>query len=244
MWTVYTKIADLSIKIDTTYSINHICKEYLIDSCVPDLSISINKSEIEELKNAIPKNEQLYSSYYESVAVYKKICMQMWKFHGMLFHAAVIETGGRGIAFAAKSGTGKTTHLKLWQQFLGNKLKIVNGDKPIVRIIDEVPIAYGTPWCGKERFGNNSSVKLTDICFIERSETNSIEKIYCEAVFNRIFNQILLPTDAEACSVTFDILNKMLSKCNLWLIKCNMNLDAAEVAYSEIFKGDKNDSNL
>ena len=47
-------------------------------------------------------------------------------------HGAVIEYEGNGYMFSADSGTGKTTHILLWRKFLGDKVKIVNGDKPFL----------------------------------------------------------------------------------------------------------------
>ena len=41
--------------------------------------------------------------------------------------------------FCGSSGTGKTTHMLLWQKMLGDRFKFINGDKPIIRFIDNVP---------------------------------------------------------------------------------------------------------
>ena len=43
----------------------------------------------------------------------------------------LISFDGQGIAFAAPSGTGKTTHIKLWQRLYGDRVEIINGDKPL-----------------------------------------------------------------------------------------------------------------
>ena len=50
-----------------------------------------------------------------------------------VLHSATFDVDGVGVVFAAHSGTGKTTHMLLWQKLLGDKMTIVNGDKPIVR---------------------------------------------------------------------------------------------------------------
>ena len=157
-----------------------------------------------------------------------------------LMHSATFDVDGVGVAFAAHSGTGKTTHMNLWQQLLGDRMVVVNGDKPIVRFFDEepnTPYAYGTPWNGKERLGCNMRTPLKHICFIERSETNYVEKVQKQDVINRIFNQVYMPKDPVAVANTMTLIDRLLSCTDLWIIHCNMEPSAAEVAYNTIING-------
>ena len=153
-------------------------------------------------------------------------------------HSACFDVDGVGVAFAAHSGTGKTTHMNLWQKLLGDRMTVVNGDKPIVRFFDDepkTPYAYGTPWNGKEHLGCNMRTPLKHICFIERSETNFVEKLDKAEAINRIFNQVYKPKDPIAVMNTMTLIDRLLSCCNLWIIHCNMEDDAAETAYNAIF---------
>ena len=95
-------------------------------------------------------------------------------FDAFLLHAAVIEVDGLAYAFAAPSGTGKTTHIALWKKFFGDRANIINGDKPIIRFENGTPYIYGTPWCGKEGYNINTKAPLAALCFIERSPENTI----------------------------------------------------------------------
>ena len=80
-------------------------------------------------------------------ALYRKICGFVLAHDAFLMHCAVIGYEGRGYAFSAPSGTGKTTHIRLWKQVFGaDRVTVVNGDTPILRLIDGVFYAYGTPW--------------------------------------------------------------------------------------------------
>ncbi|MBO5020522.1 MAG: hypothetical protein J6D52_07650 [Clostridia bacterium] len=237
MWKTYVKIADLNVEFVTKYSIGHICKKYKIEEpSNVDITVTVSEEEIQKEKNLIPENERVNEAYYETVCVYRNLAKQLWQYNSLVFHAATIKVDGRAIAFAAKSGTGKTTHMRLWQQLLGENLTVINGDKPIIRFIDGNPTAFGTPWQGKESLGDNICAPLTDICFIVRSETNSTEKVTSEEIFDKIFNQILLPDDFMGRVTTLELVNNLLKKCNLWLIKCNMDIDAAATAYNAIIK--------
>lgn len=236
MWDTYVQIANLNIKFITKYSIRHICKEYLINPVSkPDIIVTVSENDINKEMMPFPEQERLYPAYYETVCLYRNLCQHLWKYNAMIFHAATFKVDDRAVAFAAKSGTGKSTHLALWQKLLGERLKVVNGDKPIVRFIDDEPIVFGTPWNGKEGLGENTSAVLKDICFIERSITNSVSKLSKEDVINRIFNQTLLPNDPLGKGITLSLIDQLLAKCNIWCIKCNMEQQAAEIAYNTIF---------
>lgn len=39
----------------------------------------------------------------------------------VLFHSCVVEYEGRAFAFTARSGTGKSTHARLWMRYLGDR---------------------------------------------------------------------------------------------------------------------------
>ena len=130
--------------------------------------------------------------------------------------------------------------MNLWQELLGDKMTVVNGDKPIVRFFDdepEMPYAYGTPWNGKEHMGCNMRTPLKHICFIERSETNYVEKANKKDIVNHIFNQVYMPKDPVAIMNTMQLIDRLLNCCNLWVIHCNMEPEAAEIAYNAIING-------
>ena len=105
------------------------------------------------------------NGYLESLAIYRKIAEKVIEYNGFLLHGVVVEVNKCGIAFLARSGVGKSTHVMLWKELLKNKLTIINGDKPLVRIIDGKIFAYGTAWAGKEKLHKNTKTELrkTDI---------------------------------------------------------------------------------
>ena len=231
------KVADFKFDIHNIYPHAQIkTKEYSsVDTVISD-SFKISMQDIEYERVLI--NEKKCSPYLETVAIYRKIAEWLPVKNAFVFHCACFDVNGVGVAFAAHSGTGKTTHMNLWQKYLGDKMVVVNGDKPIVRFFDdepETPYAYGTPWNGKERLGCNMRTKLQHICFIERSETNFVEPMKKEDVIDRIFNQVYMPKDPVAVVNTMQLIDRLLSCCKLWTIHCNMEDDAAKIAYNAIF---------
>ena len=115
--------------------------------------------------------------YYESLCVCRAICRRLPFYDAFLIHAAALEVDGAAYLFAAPSGTGKTTHARLWQQQLGPKAHFINGDKPVLRVLDGTFFACGTPWNGKEGLGANLVCPVGGICFLERGTENRIRRL-------------------------------------------------------------------
>ena len=147
-------------------------------------------------------------------------------------HAACIEMDGEVYVFCAKSGTGKTTHLNLWQQAYGEKVHIINGDKPIIRKINNEFIVYGTPWCGKEGYNINTSAPLKAICFIERGAENVIKRIQPSDVMKKLAHQIIMPVNPAEMAVYLDMMDILVNHTPFYILSCNMNIEAAYISYN------------
>lgn len=229
------KIADFVIEIDNKYDfIEKQCSAYLTDEENVDLTVSCTSEEMEAEKqsSAYPFPD----GYIESLCIYRNICLQIVKSDAILVHSAVIEVDGNAYAFLARSGTGKSTHIALWRKALGERVHIVNGDKPIFRYIDGALYAYGTPWCGKEGWNKNTRARLKAICFLERGAENSIERISASDSSSRLLRQILMPNDAQGAIKTLEIVDRMLNGTPLWLLKCNISEESAILAYNTMSK--------
>ena len=97
---------------------------------------------------------------------------------------------------------------------------------------------YGTPWCGKENYQVNTKAPLAGICFIERAPQNSIARLpKCDAV-SRLFVQLLLPKEREEAEKTLDLAGKLIDSTPTFLLKCNMEVEAAAIAYQALHEAD------
>lgn len=229
----YIRIADLCVQIHNQYEyVRLLCEDYIVKApdTEPDIVVSVTPQELQDELTDLGGAARI--DYVEGVCMYRNICKQLPStFDAYLLHCAVIEYEGQGYAFAAKSGTGKSTHISLWQKRFGNTVHIVNGDKPILRFVGNQLYAYGTPWCGKEGFQTNTSVPLKAICFLERDTTNSIRPISAGDAVMRIFHQILTPKDVQEVDSLFPLLDRTLKTVPCYLLGCNISEEAAEVAY-------------
>lgn len=228
------KIADFIIDFkNISASAESFLKEYAYND-TPQFVIELAPNDIEHAYTLTDIPQTPLQA--EFTALYTKLISTIPLYDALFFHASLIEVHGVGVAFTALSGTGKSTHTLLWKKLLGEKVQIINGDKPIIRFIDGVPYGYGTPWCGKEHWGKNAKTPIKHICFIERSLENSCEKISPDIALKSIFNQIFIPKDPAAAFSTLGLLDNIFKNIDLWVIKCNTDIEAAEIAYNTIFK--------
>lgn len=236
------ELADHIIRIHNHFSyIVSLCRDYIVtDTEYYDFEIEIP---IETIQTEQQKSQlEVSLAYCESICVYREISLKLLKYQTMLMHSAIISCDGRGYAFCAKSGTGKSTHIALWKKVYGNRVKIINGDKPLIHqgVSDSDHktsfIAYGTPWCGKENWGARDQVSLNAICFIERGTVNSIRRMTDTEIINKLFHQLLIPDQEELLNIEMDMVDSLIKEVPFFLLTCNISEEAAMTAYQQLSK--------
>lgn len=226
------RIADLTLDITPKYGyLADMCAPYLADGGTPELCISVSDAEImAESAPDVPS----HPGYLESLAVYRKIAERLADFDGFLCHGAVIAENGRGYMFCAPSGTGKTTHVRLWQKEFPDTV-VINGDKPIIRRQGAQWIAYGTPWAGKEGLQTNLGVPLGGICMLERAKENTVHAIDPDDRLTALARHVYFPHDARAAK-TVALLASATAAVPLFSLGCNISPQAAHLSHSTMTK--------
>ena len=225
------RIADFLIDIEPRFPLmrKHL-EEYAYEGeGKADFSVRVTDEMLEKQRAAQP---EFSLPYHESTCILRVIADTVVHRGCFLMHAAVIAVDGVAYAFTAKSGTGKSTHLRLWMEMLGDRAFVLNGDKPFLRLFEDGTVrAYGTPWCGKEGWQRNTSLPLGGICFLERDVTNHIRPLAANEAVERIFSQLLKPSTAAGLAATLDMADRVLAGVPLWLLGCNISPEAAETSY-------------
>ncbi len=170
--------------------------------------------------------------YLGFLALYRKIAEKMPEYNTFLFHGSVVAVDGQGYLFTAKSGTGKSTHTGLWRQVFGDRAVMVNDDKPLIQITDEGVFVCGTPWKGKHKLGANLRVPLKGICILTRAEENVIRPLSAAEAMPMLIQQTYRPADPVALSKTLTLLRQLTERTGLYRLGCNMDPQAALVAYN------------
>mgnify|MGYP002625229222 CR=1 FL=1 len=230
------KIADIVFDADIRYRYTYnVMKDYLVDDEPARFSIVVTDEDLENEKKLSPY--ELSAPYYESTAVYRKYIYEVLnKYDAFFFHCSSIAVDNKAIMFTAKSGTGKSTHRNLWIKNYGDKVTVINDDKPIIRKIDGVFYVFGTPWQGKENLGNNIKVPAKALCFLSRSEENSVGPLETSEVIARALNQTVRPKETELMSNLLDLLEGFINQVDCYDLRVNMEDDAAITAYNAIIK--------
>ena len=239
------KIADRIIEIRSLHLMIHEqCKEYRAVG-VPDFSIEITLSDIvfeREKSTQADKAEeraiQFYSDgYLETLAAYRKIAERMPEYDTVLFHGSAIAVDGQAYLFTARSGTGKSTHARLWRELLGDRAIMVNDDKPLIRISDTGTIIYGTPWDGKHHLSNNIAVPLKAICILERAKENAIRLVTREEALPMLIQQTYRPAYPLTLEKTLMLIDRLGRDVKLYRLGCNMDIGAAKLSYDAMKEG-------
>ncbi|MBE6595314.1 MAG: hypothetical protein E7644_05895 [Ruminococcaceae bacterium] len=229
------RIAELNVLIHNIYPYcESFCAAYRAEFDTADIEVAVSEEEVQ--KEMADGTGAFPVGYYEVICVYRKIALCLPQFGGFVFHASVVECDGKAYAFAAPSGTGKSTHTRLWLKVFGDRARVINGDKPIFRLTEKGWYAYGTPWQGKEHWGANAAAPLQALCFLTRAEQNRIEPLGDEEAVGRLFHQVLLPSDAATADRFLTLLDDLITHTPTYLLGCNMNDDAALVAFSGMQK--------
>ena len=223
-------IADTVFEFRTKYEYTrNLCKDYVCnDDAITDYSFSVTDEEIDYERSL---NTDCSIEYAESLAIYRKILSYILQHkNGLFLHCAAIVYNDKAFLFLAKSGVGKTTHISLWKKCFKNSVKIINGDKPIIRMIGNDFYVYGTPWRGKEKLGKNVSCKIYGCAFIERAKDNSVVKASADYFIKKIFEQIVRPKKADEAEVTLELLEKFYKNVPFYVIRCNTDKESAIIA--------------
>ncbi len=203
---------------------------FSVETAQADIDYERTKSAREDEVEGIPVR-QFSDGYLETLAVCRAIAEKLPEYGAFLFHGSCVAVDGAGYLFTARSGTGKSTHTRLWRELFGDRAVMVNDDKPLIRMTDGAAEVFGTPWDGKHRLSANISVPLKAICILERAERNSIRRVTAGEAYPMLLQQAYRPADPEAMRRTLTLLDELSASVALWRLGCNMEAEAARVAY-------------
>lgn len=155
---------------------------------------------------------------------------------GILIHSSVIIRDGGAVLCLGESGTGKSTHTRLWlENFEGTKL--LNDDSPVVRMVDGVATVFGSPWSGKTHYYVPENYPIRGFMRLSQAPHN---KIFRLPVLRAI--GALLPScppafayDDSLQDSICDTVSNMISVTPVYHLECLPNNEAAQLSYSTIY---------
>ncbi len=162
----------------------------------------------------------------ETIAL-RRICM----------HCSCIVSDSNAYLFLGESGTGKSTHTRLWRENIEGAF-LLNDDSPILSFEDGKVWIYGSPWSGKtpcykqERYPLGGCVRLSQAPFNEIVRLSSLRAFAalhpsCPPQFamdERLYDEIS------------QTLGEILGRTAVWHLKCLPDAAAAVLSHETITK--------
>ena len=174
-------------------------------------------------------------AYMESAAqFYGKLV----EYGGFYLHCSAVVLEGRAYLFSGNSGMGKSTHTRLWQSTFGSGARVINDDKPALRLIDGVWYAYGTPWCGKDGININEKAPVAGVCFLKQAPHNAIRRLDNQEALENILKQtIRIFDDPMLLGAVLGHLDHFLKTIPVYELENLPVPDAARLSYETMRRG-------
>lgn len=244
-------LADVPVLITSLYDeVHQMCAPYATD-LPAQIHITTSHAQIEaegmesdetRRKEGLPELH-FPAPYLETLAVYRQLATQLLDLGVLLMHGSVIAVDGEGYLFTAPSGTGKSTHVRLWRELFGERAVMINDDKPLIRVdatfhtphsasdVQHCSLVYGTPWDGKHHLSTNTSVPLRAIIHLHRGDDNHIEPTTPAEMLPTLLQQTFSPDTAVGTIQILSLIDGLSKHVRFYSLHCNMQPDAALIAY-------------
>lgn len=169
---------------------------------------------------------EFHSFLYAGIAFRNRLI----KLGGLQIHSSSIDYEGNGLIFSAPSGTGKSTHTRLWKELYGDSVSFVNDDRPAVRYIDGKAMLCGTPWSGTSNLFTNAKVPLKCIVMLERSNENKIYRLNKEKAISLLMPRCFMPYyDTEMMEEAMCVLERVIEDIPILHLQCRPDHEAVEL---------------
>ncbi|CAK7060019.1 MAG: hypothetical protein DELT_01391 [Desulfovibrio sp.] len=224
-------IAGLNTRVHTDYpEIQSVYHCFLSESGHVDFEISVSEDlfafAAEMHGGAMPG---LLPWHTENLALQYLLCQCALRHGCLLIHASSLQLDGKAYLFSAPSGTGKSTHSRLWVETFEGRASMINDDMPLLRRLDGRWLVCGTPWTGKHGLGFNCTAPLKALGLLRRGN-NTIRSYAQQEDFPYLLNQVLRPNDSDLMDLTFALLEQLLTEVPVWSLFCEPTQAAAIMA--------------
>lgn len=155
---------------------------------------------------------------------------------GIAIHSSAIAYDARTVLFLGESGTGKSTHTRLWRENIGGA-ELLNDDSPIIRIVDGELRAYGSPWSGKTPCYINRNLPVAAFVRLSQAPYNEIKALGAIASIGALLPSCphIFATDDYLQDEICTTIDQVIGLAPIYSLKCLPNGEAARLSHSTIF---------
>lgn len=147
----------------------------------------------------------------------------------LLLHASTTVLNDKAYLFLGKSGTGKSTHSRLWKKAYPDAW-LLNDDNPVVRFMNNEVIVYGTPWSGKTPCYINKSARVGAFVKLLQAPYNKVHNLRLpEAYAYLMASSSGLKIVSEMMDSLYGTIVKVLTNVAVYGLECMPNVEAARL---------------
>ena len=152
-------------------------------------------------------------------------------------HSSCIVADGKAVIFLGESGTGKSTHTRLWRENIPGAV-LLNDDSPIIRVIDGTAWVYGSPWSGKTPCYKAECYPLAACVRLSQAPYNKIHKLHVLKGYAALHPSCPpeFAYDERIYSHISTTLGEMLKSVPTYWLECLPNAVAAELSHKTVFQ--------
>ena len=158
-------------------------------------------------------------------------------FNTVAIHSSCIVHNDKAILFLGESGTGKSTHTRLWREHIDGTF-LLNDDSPIIRVEDGKVWVYGSPWSGKTPCYKQERYELVGCVRLSQAPFNQIRKLSVLQSYGAIHPSC--PPEFAYDSNLYDpisqFIDKLITNTPFYHLACLPNKEAAELSFHTLFK--------
>ena len=153
-------------------------------------------------------------------------------FGAVSMHASVVVSDAKAFMFMGKSGTGKSTHSRLWLENVPGAM-LLNDDNPILRVLDDGNVyVFGSPWSGKTPCYNNAHARVGAIIKLSQAPFNELQALTLPQAYAYILSSASgLKTDQQMADHLYNSIKHIITHVKCYHLNCLPNTEAAEVCF-------------
>lgn len=152
----------------------------------------------------------------------------------LLMHSSVVRQGGKGYCFLGKSGTGKSTHTRLWLRHVPGS-DLMNDDNPVVRVQEDGVWVYGSPWSGKTPCYRNVAAPVGAFVQLRQHAENRMGRESVVDSFVSLLTSVsTMKWDARIYAFHCDTLSDILRRTPVYLLECRPDEEAAQLSFCTV----------
>ena len=228
------KIADLIVEYTAKYDeLKRLSEQFIYNGeRETDITLSVTDKQLENMLSRSVEGTTIGG--IENLAISSEFNRAAIKYGVMLVHSSALIYDGGAYLFSGDSGVGKSTHTRLWLKAFGDKVHIMNDDKPVVKLYDDKAVAFGTPFDGGSGIALNESYPLKAIIFVERGEENTVRVPENKEIIQKLYFQTARMVNRETAEKMLTNIERILSLTKFYVLTCNMDISAAYIVFENI----------